>query len=488
MNKDNFTNIGSKIRKERRTNGTSQSDLSKKLGISASYLNLLENGRRPITVPLLIKIGNELGLSLKDLTVESNKRLLSDVMEALSHEMFEDLDITNLETTEFIANNPNLAKALLTLHDSYKSLRDDMQNRLEAIDVESVTKEKKSTRLPIEIVSDFLQENKNYFDSLELTAESLRKKMGLIQGQSFTSTIDPNKYHPLIFTEYLFKAHTTKVKIVSPEEDQKSIKKYDKNKNIFYISEMLPYTSRNFHLAYQIAFFEGDLIISKILDDNKIISPDVVSLIKISLLNYLAAAILMPYNDFLQCAKKYRYDVELLMHHFAVSFEQVTHRLTNLQRPGNEGVPFHFLKADIAGNVSKRFSLSGIHIPRHGGACPRWNVYSAFLNPGKINTQISRMPDGKVYFCIARAFEKGIEKHGMPRSFASIGLGTDIRYASELTYSDGMDLNDKKLETPIGVSCRICPRMDCQQRAFPPIDKELKLDISFRGTSPYISI
>ena len=51
-----------------------------------------------------------------------------------------------------------------------------------------------------------------------------------------------------------------------------------------------------------------------------------------------------------------------------------------------------------------------------------------------------------------------------------------------------MDLQNKKLETPIGVSCRICPRENCQQRAFPPIDKELKLDINYRGTSPYVTI
>ena len=140
MNDGNLTNIGSRIRKERRSKGLSQTDLSKNLGISASYLNLLESGRRNITVPLLIKIGNELGLSLKDLTVESNKRILSDVMEVLSNEIFEDLDITNLETTEFISNNPNIAKALLTLNDSYKSLRDDMQNRLEIMDVESSIK------------------------------------------------------------------------------------------------------------------------------------------------------------------------------------------------------------------------------------------------------------------------------------------------------------------------------------------------------------
>ena len=188
MDQKNLTNIGSKIRKERRSKGLTQTDLSKKLGISASYLNLLESGRRTITVPLLIKIGNELNLSLKDLTVESNKRILSDVMDVLSNEMFEDLDITNLETNEFINNNPNIAKALLTLNDSYKSLRDDTQNRLEIMDVESSIKEKKYTRLPLEIVSDFLQENKNYFDPLEKKAEKLREVIGLRFGPGIGST------------------------------------------------------------------------------------------------------------------------------------------------------------------------------------------------------------------------------------------------------------------------------------------------------------
>ncbi len=479
METNNLANIGSKIRKERRVKGFTQSDLSKKLEISASYLNLIESGRRTITVPLLIKIGNELGISLKDLTVESNKRLLSDVMEVLSNEVFEDLDITNQETTEFISNNPNIAKALLTLNDSYKSFRDDTQNRLEKLDVESSIKENKSTRLPVEIVSDFLQENKNYFDSLEINAEKIREKIYFEEGHR---TIG----HSLI--QYLSNEHNIKVKVASTEDNEKTVKFYDKNKKILFLSGMLTYSARNFHLAYQIGYFDAQDTIDKIIKNNKIFSDELISLLKISLLNYFAAALLMPYESFLIKAKKCNYDIEILMHHFATSFEQVTHRLTNLQRPGNEGVPFHFLKTDIAGNVSKRFSLSGIHIPRHGGSCPRWNVYIAFMNPGKIHPQISKMPDGKVYFCIARAFEKGIEKYGIPKSFVSIGLGCDIQYAKELTYSEGMDLTNKNLETPIGVSCRICPRLDCQQRAFPPIDKDLKLDINLRGTSPYITI
>ncbi len=478
MENNESSNIGSRIRKERRIKGLSQAELSKNLGISASYLNLLESGRRKITVPLLIKVGNELSLSLKDLTVESNKRLLSDIMEVLSNELFEDLDVTNQETSEFISNNPNIAKALLALNDSYKSLRDDMQNRLETLDVESSVKEKKSTRLPVEIVSDFLQENKNYFHNLEKKAEQVREKIYFEEGHK---TIG----HSLI--KYLTEEHGIKLKIVTADDNEKLIKRFDKANKIFYLSEMLTYSSRNFHLAYQIGYIDAQETIKEIINQNKIFSEELISLLKISLLNYFAAALLMPYESFLKNAKKYKYDIEILMHHYAVSFEQVTHRLTNMQRPGNLGVPFHFLKTDIAGNVSKRFSLSGIHIPRYGGSCPRWNVYLAFMNPGKIQPQISKMPDGKVYFCIARAFEKGIEKHGMPRSFVSIGLGCDIQYAKDLTYSEGIDLGNKKLETPIGISCRVCPRMDCQQRAFPPLDKDLKLNVENRGTSPYVS-
>ena len=89
-------------------------------------------------------------------------------------------------------------------------------------------------------------------------------------------------------------------------------------------------------------------------------------------------------------------------HRFGASFEQVCHRLTTLRRPGAEGVPFHFLRIDIAGNISKRFCGSGIRIARFSGACPRWNVHAAFLTPGMIRVQLSRMPDGAAYFCIAR--------------------------------------------------------------------------------------
>jgi len=131
--------------------------------------------------------------------------------------------------------------------------------------------------------------------------------------------------------------------------------------------------------------------------------------------------------------KKLKYDLELLQNTFATSFEQVAHRVTCLQDPKLPGIPFHMLRVDMAGNISKRFSLSGIDIPRYGGACPRWNVYSAFTRPGVIQAAVSKMTNGEKYICIARTVEKGVGRFGRSKSILSIGLGCDANMQKTLS-------------------------------------------------------
>ena len=190
--------------------GFSQANLSKSIGISPSYLNLIESGKRKIPISLLIKVADKLNLSIKDFSVESNKRLLSDVMEVLSNEIFDDLKITNHDTSNFIGSNPNIAKALLSINDAYKSFKEDMQNRLEKMEINTEAIEK-PTRLPVEIVSDILQENKNYFHELELSSEKLRKEIGL--------EIGPNIGSGSMLSKFLESKHCIKVKIVTISED-----------------------------------------------------------------------------------------------------------------------------------------------------------------------------------------------------------------------------------------------------------------------------
>ena len=191
----------------------------------------------------------------------------------------------------------------------------------------------------------------------------------------------------------------------------------------------------------------------------------------------------MRYDSLLKYSKKHRYDIDMLSNKFETSFEQVCHRLTTLQKPGNEGIPFHFMRVDIAGNVSKRFSLSGLKIPRYSVACPRWNVYSAFLNPGKIKVQLSKMLDGKTFVCLARTVSKRIGDYRSPETFFSIGLGFDISHSKDCIYADNLD---EKYSVPTGLSCRTCERENCRQTAFPPIHKNLKFNENVRGLSGYI--
>lgn len=200
---------------------------------------------------------------------------------------------------------------------------------------------------------------------------------------------------------------------------------------------------------------------------------------------YFAAALIMPYEPFLRACREHRYDIDRIARRFGMSFEQVCHRMTTLQRKGAAGIPLHLVRTDIAGNISKRFSLSGIHIPRHSGACPRWNLYSAFLSPDRINVQLSQMPDGQRYFCIARTVLKGDHRYNAPRRYMSIGLGCSIHHAREMVYSDGVDLAGDSQVVPVGVGCRICPRLECGQRAHPPADHRFQLDELTRPESLY---
>jgi predicted transcriptional regulator len=146
------------------------------------------------------------------------------------------------------------------------------------------------------------------------------------------------------------------------------------------------------------------------------------------------------------------------------------------------------VRVDIAGNLSKSFSASGIHFARFSAACPRWNVHQAFLTPGRIRTQLSRMTDGRAFFCIARTVSKEFGGFHKPASVYAIGLGCDVVHAPQMVYSDGVNLDNLDAGVPIGVSCRLCTRLDCEQRAFPPIQADLQMDVNVRGVSAYAPV
>ena len=394
--------IGPKIKSFRRQLGLQANKLAEQLGISASYLNLIESGKRKIDGDLLLKVCEELKIELSDLTNKSDLNLVNDISELLDDKLFEDLDIVGPEVKDLVNTNPKIAKALIKLGDNFKQKDHEIINKVENLSGKIIDSRK--TAFPGEVISDFLQEKKNYFPKLEEFANNVFEKVQ-----------KNNRTRYVALCEFLKTEYSITVKDVIPDEGKPFSKIFDKNKKELLLSDYNSLETKKLHAAAQIAQEGAMEEINNYLSEFKFPTEESKRLTQIALLNYCGAAILMPYKLFHSECKKLKYDLELLQNTFATSFEQVAHRVTSLQDPKLPGIPFHFLRVDVAGNISKRFSLSGIEIPRYGGACPRWNVYSAFSRPGVIQAAVSKMTNGEKYVCIARTVEKGVGRYGQKK-------------------------------------------------------------------------
>lgn len=469
--------LGAKVRALRRRQNLSQVHLAERLGISASYLNLIEHNRRALPSPLLIKLAQIFQLDLNAFSTESESRLVKDVLELFGDPLFDGHELTAAELGELVATSPGVARAILALYQSYRSARESAQTLATRLYDRDDLVGVDPSRLPSEEVSDLIQRHMNYFPELEEGAEAVGREARLEGEDLFQGLV-----------RYLQDVHGVHVSVEKTAAMRGAVRRYDAASRVLSLSEVLRRGSRNFQVAYQVALLTQPEILDRIARDPLLTTDESRSLARVTLANYFAGAVLMPYEHFLEAARAERYDMELLGHRFRTSFEQICHRLTSLRRPDAEGVPFHFVRIDVAGNISKRFSASGLRFARFSGACPRWNVFAAFLTPGMIRVQVSQMPDGTTYFWVARTLRKHTGGYHAPLSVLAIGMGCDVRYARELVYSDGVDLESREAVVPVGVTCRLCERTDCEQRAFPALQYPIQVNENVRGLSFYAPV
>ncbi|MEO0390650.1 MAG: DUF2083 domain-containing protein, partial [Pseudomonadota bacterium] len=142
-------------------------------------------------------------------------------------------------------------------------------------------------------------------------------------------------------------------------------------------------------------------------------------------------------------------------------------------------------RVDQAGTITKRHSATRLQFARFGGACPLWNVHAAVEQPSAFLRQLAETPDGVRYISIARDISKPAGHFGAPLRRYAIALGCEVRHAAELVYADGLDTGRAEAFEPIGISCRICERASCHQRAVPPLERPLHVDPDTRGVLPY---
>jgi predicted transcriptional regulator len=451
---------GAKLRELRARLALTQKELATALGVSLPYLNQMENNNRPLSTGVMLGLTSEFGFDLTELQSGDEARLLSDMREALADPVFASPTPTLADLRLAAANAPTLARAFLDLHAAYRQTHE----RLASLDEALGREDARLQPSPWEEVRDFFHYCDNYIDAVDRAAERFAG-----QGEIAATA------------QKALAAHKVSVTL----HDAGDLRRYDPTTRCLSLSKHAAPATRSFQMLLQVALIAQEPLIEATLDLARFSSPAARSIAKVGLANYFAGAALMPYGAFLEAAQEARHDLEVLAARFGASLEQVAHRLSTLQRPGAKGVPFFFVRVDQAGTITKRHSATTLQFARYGGACPLWNVHRAFETPGQFLRQLAETPDGVRYFCLARDVSKSGGAFNTPTRRYAIGLGCEVKHAGTLVYADHMQISTAQAFEPIGISCRICERQQCHQRAVPPLERQLQVDPNVRGVLPY---
>ena len=462
--------LGGRLKRLRRELGLTQTRMAQDLGVSPSYLNHLERNQRPVTAQLLLRLAGAYDVDRRSFSAEPDAGGAADLAEAFADPLFRDLGISRHEVAEITHNAPAAAEAVVRL---YRAFRDQGRRALVADGADlRGDPERGAFTTPADWVGEFIQNRHNHFPELEASAEALAAELGGPPDRAEAARAR------------LLERHRVSVRVMPVRAMVGATRRYDLHRRRLLLSETLDAESRAFAVAYQLALFEHGQALEALAEAAG--APDLATrrLLKVSLANYVAAAVLMPYGAFHAAAEELGYDLDLLKARFGVSYEQACHRLTTLSRQGARGVPFFLLRVDSAGNVSKRFTSAAFPFSRFGGTCPRWNLHSVFKTPGRIVTQVVETPDGGRYFTLSRTVRRPAAPYPGALSELAIGLGCELKHAPRLVYGRGLDL-----ETPdpvaIGPTCRLCERVNCPDRAAPPVTRTLIVEESTKSVSPY---
>ncbi len=452
--------VGPSLRRFRRDRGLTQTDMAADLDVSPSYIALLERNQRPLTAELLLRLARTYQIDVAALAGQGEADEQGRLQAALRDPLFADIDLGALEAGDITANFPGVADAFLRLYTTYQQEQVALADR-------SAGPQGDGAPDPVAESRRFLAARRNCFPALDDAAERLAATIDEVGG-----TI-----------AYLQARHGLAVRRLPPKVMAGSIRRLDRHRREIVLDDELDRASQAFQLALQLAYLELQPPVEAALEGGGFATDSGERLARRALAGYAAAAVLMPYSAFARAAESRAYDVEALGRQFGASFEQTAHRLTTLQKPGQECVPFFFIRVDEAGNVSKRLDGAGFPFARHGGGCPLWTVHQAFRHPRQILTQWLELPDGQRFFSIARTVTAGGGGHGRLRVDRAIALGCAAEQAGRLIYTQAD--TGTPAPTPIGIACRLCHRAECAARSEPPIGRQILQDDLRRTSAPF---
>lgn len=507
--------IGFRISNRRKSLKLSQALLAKNLGISASYLNLIENNKRDIGGALLNRVAAQLAIDVDELAGRTEQKLLQDLEEAFADPLLESLAFRPDERRELVAQYPASAGAVSRLHRAYAAavsnadayadrLRSDplLSQLLHQI-LSGITAIRSSAEI-LEDVSDLDEgERRQFLAAIGRDSRTLSEVARNLIGQFDTSSqirrsvspareiddllIERDNHFPLLedvadalraevegagpfgsatLSDLLAEKFGVTVRVGGPpgEGDYPGQYRFDAAIAQMWFHGATTLATRQFQLARLYGELAAPQAIATALETAVLSTPTARRLASRAVGSYLAGAMIFPYQRMLADAEDAAYDIDHLRQAYHSSFEQVAHRLVTLRRPGQQGIAFGFLRSDPAGRLTKHFPLPGLLLPNSGHACPLWAIYGAFRTPDVPLRQVVRFSDGSRYLFLARTVQRRTASFREQAVASSVMLACDVLHADRTVYAAGLDLSDLGADIPVGPSCRLCPRRDCPSR------------------------
>ena len=466
--------VGPRIRRIRNGKGLTQTAMAESLGISPSYLNLIERNQRPLTVQLLLKLAAVHDVEPEDLQVEAAGSI------AALRDVFADPLLTgelpgDQELIEVAEAAPNAAAGVIKLFRAYREQAERLSDLTELLAREGQATVASAARLPIDEVRETFERRANHFAALEEEAEA------------FAQVLQAGDDLMAALKQWLRSEYGIVVKVLPVATMPNWRRRYDRHSQRLFLSERLSPFDQLREVAMEAALVRMRAAIATEIDALKLSGDEARRLARFELGRYAAHALMMPYDAFLAAAQRSRCDIDVLRSRFGVSFEQAANRLTMMARPGAAGVPFFMMEIDSAGHRFRRAGAQGFPQVRFGGGCPKLAVHAAFGLPGQVFVEAVAMPDGAEYLTVARTLEgpQGAFNE-RPRRTALL-LGCDIGFKDEVVYASALPAATSQASgpTPVGRGCRLCERVGCLARAEPPVTRPLGLDEMVTGLSAF---
>lgn len=467
---------GPRIRRIRNERGLTQTAMAGELGISPSYLNLIERNQRPLTVQLILKLAAVYGVEAEALQGEAGASL-SALREVFADPLLSGELPGEQELVDVAEAAPNAATALIKLYRAYREQAGRLTDLNQMLAREGRATAAAGARLPVDEVRETFERRPAHFAALEEEAEA------------FAALLDPGADLSGALSAWLKREHGVTVRVLPAATMPDWRRRYDRHSQRLFVSERLSPFDRLREIAMEACLLRCRVAIAAEIEALKLTSDEARRLARFELGRYAAHALMMPYRSFLDAARRARCDVDVLRSRFNVSFEQAATRLTTLARPEAAGVPFFMLEVDNAGNRLRRAGARGFPQAGFGGGCPKLAVHAAFAQPGQVLAEAVELPDGTRYLTAARTLEGPQGAYCERPRRTAILLGCEIGFGDQVVYADALpparDAGAPLAATPVGPACRLCERAACPARAEPPVTRPLGLDEMVTGLSAF---